>query len=181
MRRRDVIALLGAAALAAPHPAGAQPAGVRRIGLMLSLDEHDPEMQSRLAAFRQGLVEQGLAEGRNLRIDYRWPGNDAERMRADAKELIELRPELLLAVTTPLVTALMRETRTIPIVFVAASDPVGSGFIASFARPGGNVTGFTNLEPSMAGKWIEFLKDLVPGLARVSFLFNPDTAPFSEF
>src|SRR5262245_61399826 len=167
MRRRDFIAFLGATALAAPLPVGAQQGGTRRIGLMLSLDEQDPEAQSRLVAFRQALMEQGLAETRNLRIDYRWPGTDAERIRVAAKELVDLRPELLVAVTTPYVTALARETRVIPIIFVAVSDPIGSGLIASFARPGGNVTGFTNLEPSMAGKWIEFLKELVPNLARV--------------
>jgi putative ABC transport system substrate-binding protein len=144
--------------------------------------EGDPEGQAWVAAFREGLEKLGLTEGRNIRIDTRWatPG-DAEARQRSAKELVALQPDLILSHTTPTTAALLQQTRTIPIVFVQVSDPVGSGFVASFPRPGGNVTGFTNIEPTMAGKWLELLKEIAPRVNRASLLFNPATATYFEY
>jgi putative ABC transport system substrate-binding protein len=176
MRRREVITLLGAAA-AWPLAARAQQNGVRRIGVLMGWAETDPEAKADLAAFVQGLAQLGWAEGRNLRIDYRWANGDVERMRTFAKELVDLRPDVILANTTPATAALQRETRAIPIVFVIVSDPVGAGLVASLARPGGNITGFINVEASLGGKWLELIKEIAPGVRRVAIMFNPDTAP----
>jgi putative ABC transport system substrate-binding protein len=125
----------------------------------------------------QGLQQLGWADGRNVRIDYRWANGDIDRMRAFAKELVELRPDVILSNTTPATAALQRETRTIPIVFVIVSDPVGAGLVASLPRPGGNITGFINIEASLGGKWLELLKEIAPAVRRVAIMFNPDTAP----
>jgi putative tryptophan/tyrosine transport system substrate-binding protein len=181
MRRREFLTLLGSAAVAWPLAARAQqPEPMRQIGVLMGYTESDPQAQARVAAFRDGLQKLGWAEGRNIRIDTRWaratPG-DAESI---AKELVALQPELILSNNTPTTAALLQQTRTIPIVFAAVSDPVGSGFVASFPRPGGNVTGFTNIESTMAGKWVELLKEIAPGVARIAFLFNPATAPYAE-
>ena len=132
----------------------------------MSYAESDSDAQAWYAAFREGLQKLGWTEGRNIRIDYRWSSLDAELMRRFSKELVALQPELALSSSTPTTAALLQETRTIPIIFANASDPVGSGFIASLARPGGNVTGFTNLEGSMAGKWLELLKEIAPRVNR---------------
>jgi putative ABC transport system substrate-binding protein len=126
---------------------------------------------------REGLEQRGWSEGRNLRIDYRWASADSDRIRAFAAELVATAPEAIFAHTTPATTRLLEATRNIPIVFASVSDPVGDGIVASFARPGGNVTGFTNVEASMGGKWLEILKELSPAVARVGFLFNPATSP----
>ena len=123
----------------------------------------------------------GWAEGRNIRIDTRWAAPDVEAMQRFAQELVALQPDLILSSNTPTTAALLQQTRTIPIVFVNNADPVGSGFVASFPRPGGNVTGFTNLEPTMAGKWLELLKEIAPRVNRVTILFNPATAPYFEY
>jgi putative tryptophan/tyrosine transport system substrate-binding protein len=139
--------------------------------------ETDPEAKADLAAFVQGLAQLGWAEGRNLRIDYRWANGDVERMRTFAKELVDLQLDVILANTTPVTAALQRETRAIPIVFVIVSDPVGAGLVASLARPGGNITGFINVEASLGGKWLELIKEIAPGVRRVAIMFNPDTAP----
>jgi putative ABC transport system substrate-binding protein len=147
----------------------------------MSLAETDPEAQARVAAFRKGLQTLGWAEGRNVRIDIRWAASDAALMQRFAKELIALQPDLILSHNTPTTASLLQQTRTIPIVFVIVSDPVGSGFVASFPRPGGNITGFTNIEPTMAGKWLELLKEIAPSVARVALLFNPATAPYAEY
>jgi putative ABC transport system substrate-binding protein len=182
MKRRAFITLLGGTAMAWPLAARAQRAdGMRRIGVLMSLAESDPEAQARVAAFRKGLQTLGWAEGRNVRIDIRWAASDAALMQRFAKELIALQPDLVLSHNTPTTTSLLQQTRTIPIVFVVVSDPVGSGFVASFPRPGGNVTGFTNIEPTMAGKWLELLKEIAPSVARVALLFNPATAPYAEY
>jgi putative ABC transport system substrate-binding protein len=130
-----------------------------------------------LAAFRQGLEHLGWTEGRNIRIDYRFAPAGPDQAQRGAKELVALRPDILVGNSTPATTALLRETRTVPIVFVGVSDPVGSGFVASIARPGGNTTGFTNFEPSLIGKWLELLKQIAPGIVRAGVIFNPKTAP----
>jgi putative ABC transport system substrate-binding protein len=181
VRRREFITLLGGAAVAWPLAARAQQPEMRRIGVLMSLAESDPEAQARVAAFRKGLQTLGWAEGRNVRIDIRWAASDATLMQRFAKELIALQPDLILSHNTPTTASLLQQTRTIPIVFVVVSDPVGSGFVASFPQPGGNVTGFTNIEPTMAGKWLELLKEIAPSVARVALLFNPATAPYAEY
>jgi putative ABC transport system substrate-binding protein len=163
--------------------AGAQQTSqMRRIGVLMGLAESDPGAQARVAAFRTGLQTLGWAEGRNIRIDIRWTTtSDAPAMQRAAKELVALQPDVILSHNTPTTATLLRQTRTIPIVFVVVSDPIGSGFVASFPRPGGNVTGFTNIEPTMASKWLELLKEVAPRVARVAFLFNPSTAPYAEY
>ena len=183
MRRREFISLLGGAAAASAWPLAGhaqQPDRVRRIGVLMSLAASDPQAQARVAAFREGLQMLGWAEGRNIRIDIRRGALDAESRQRSAKELVVSQPDLILSHTTPTTAALLQQTRTIPIVFVQVADPVGSGFVASFPRPGGNVTGFTNIEPTMAGKWLELLKEIAPRVARVAFLFNPATATYAE-
>jgi putative tryptophan/tyrosine transport system substrate-binding protein len=150
---------------------------VRRVGMLIGYAENDPETQARLVAFRQGLETLGWTEGRNIRIDDRFAPANPDQAQSLAKELVGLRPDVLVGNSTPATAALLRETLTIPIVFVGVSDPVGSGFVASIARPDGNSTGFTNFEPSMIGKWLQMLKEIAPGMVRVAVLFNPKTAP----
>jgi len=181
MRRRDFVTLIGGAAVAWPLAARAQPARLRRIGVLMSFAESDPEGQAFVAAFREELQKLGWTDGRNIRIDTRWAAPDVEAMQRFAQELVALQPDLILSSNTPTTAALLQQTRTIPIVFVNNADPVGSGFVASFPRPGGNVTGFTNLEPTMAGKWLELLKEIAPRVNRVTILFNPATAPYFEY
>jgi ABC-type uncharacterized transport system substrate-binding protein len=181
MRRREFITLIGGAG-AWPIAARAQESGrVRRIGALMAYAESDPEGQAQIAAFREGLQNLGWAEGRNIRLDSRWakPG-DAESRQRFAKELVALQPDLILSHSTPNTATLLQQTRTIPIVFAQVADPVGSGFVASFPRPGGNVTGFIVMDGLMAGKWLELLKEIAPRVNRVALLFNPATAPFAE-
>jgi putative tryptophan/tyrosine transport system substrate-binding protein len=178
MKRREFLTLLGGAAAVWPCVAGAQtPDRVRRVGMLIGYAEDDPETQARLAAFRQGLEALGWTEGRNILIDYRFAPADPDQAESFAKELVALRPDALVGNSTPATAALLHETRTIPVVFVGVSDPVGSGFVASIARPDGNTTGFTNFEPSLTGKWLQLLKEIAPGILRVGVLFNPKTAP----
>jgi putative tryptophan/tyrosine transport system substrate-binding protein len=183
MRRREFITLLGGAAAMWPVTARAQqrePMG--RVGVLEGFAESNREGQERAAAFREGLKQLGWIEGRNIRIDIRWAGpGDAELIRRLARELVALQPNLILSSSTPTTAALLNETRTIPIVFANISDPLGSGFVASYPRPGGNVTGFTNMEPTMAGKWLELLKESTPRVTRVAMLFNPATAAYAEY
>src|SRR6516165_10150544 len=183
MRRREFITLLGGAAVAWPLAARAQQGD--RVRLLAAImggrnGDTDPEGRAWFAAFRQGLQELGWVEGRNFRADYRWPSGDLDRMRAIAKEFVDLKPDVIFAGNTPSVEALLRETRTIPIVFTNLSDPVGTGLIESLARPGGNATGFTAYEYSLAGKWLEMLKEIAPAVTRVVVLFNPEAAPFAQ-
>jgi len=169
--------------LCAPLAAGAEQAGqMRRIGVLMGLGaEGDPRAEARLGAFRTELQTLGWADGHNIRIDVRWATtSDAPSMQRFAKELVALRPDVILSHNTPTTATLLQQTRTIPVVFAVVSDPIGSGFVASFPRPGGNVTGFTNIEPTMAGKWLELLKEVAPRVSRVAFLFNPATAPYAE-
>jgi putative tryptophan/tyrosine transport system substrate-binding protein len=144
--------------------------------------DSDREAQTDVTAFREGLQKLGWAEGRNISIETRWaPPENAGARERFAKELVALRPDLILSHTTPTTAALLRETRTIPIIFANVSDPIGSGFVASLSRPGGNVTGFTTIEGSMSGKWLELLKEISPHVNRVAFLFNPETATYAEY
>jgi putative ABC transport system substrate-binding protein len=182
LRRRQFITLLGGAAAAWPLAAGAQqPERMRLIGVLMAYAESDPEGQAWVAAFREGLQKLGWAEGGNIRIDTRWATPDVEAMQRFAKELVALQPDLILSQSTPTTAALLQQTRTIPIIFANIADPVGSGFVASFPRPGGNVTGFVLFEPTMAGKWLELLKEIAPRVNRVTFLFNPATATYFEY
>jgi putative ABC transport system substrate-binding protein len=185
MRRREFILALGGAAAASsnlwPLAARAQQGGgMRRIGVLMGFAESDREGQAWLAAFREGLQKLGWRGGRNIRIDTRWGALDADSRQRFAKELVALQPDLILSQVTPTTLALLQQTRTIPIVFATVADPVGSGLVASIARPGGNVTGFSNLEGSMAGKWLELLKEIAPRVKRVAIVFNPATAPYAE-
>jgi putative ABC transport system substrate-binding protein len=181
MRRRELMTFLGGAAVVWPLAARAQQrAGMRRIGVLMAFAEGDPGGQARVAAFREGLQKLGWAEGRNVRIDTRWATADVAWIHRAAKELVASRPDLILSNSTPTTAALMQLTRTIPIVFAVVSDPVGSGFVASLARPGGNATGLTNIEPTMAGKWLELLREITPRVNRVAILFNPATATYAD-
>jgi len=178
MRRRAFITLLGGAA-AWPLAASAQQSDrVRRVGVLSNFAESDLEAQSMVEALHQTLQELGWVEGRNLRIDHRWAAGNPTRIQAFAKALITLQPDVIVGHVTPAVTALRKETSTIPIVFIQVSDPIGAGFIANLAHPGGNITGFTTYEASMVGKWVEMLKEVAPRVSRLAFLFNPQTAPF---
>jgi putative tryptophan/tyrosine transport system substrate-binding protein len=183
MRRRDFIISIGGATAAWPLTAHAQQdERMRRIGVLMGYPEGDLEAQAYFTAFREGLQKLGWTEGRNIRIDTRWAtAGDAESMQRFAKELVASQPDLILSHTTPTTAALLQQTRTIPIVFALVSDPVGSGFVASFPRPGGNVTGFDVSESTQAGKWVELLKEIAPGVARVAMLFNPASATYAEF
>jgi len=182
MTRREFVSLLGGAAAwpLAAQAATAQPSyRVRRIAMLSGLAATDPEVQARVAALQQGLKELGWTESRNVSIEFRWGTGGANQMRAFARELIDLKPDLIVGMTTPAVTALVQETTTIPILFVNIVDPLGRGFVSNMARPGGNVTGFLNFEFSMGGKWLETLKRIAPAVKRAALLFNPDTAPFA--
>jgi len=185
-RRRKFIARLGGAA-AWPLAARAQQGErVRRIGVLMGYAESDLEAQAHIAAFREELQKLGWTQGRNAQIDTCWAApDDAESRQRCAKEIVALQPDVILSNTTPTTTALLQQTRTIPIVFAIATDPIGSGFVASFARPGGNVTGFTfrepTMEPTMAGKWLELLKEIAPRIVRVAMLFNPVSATYADY
>jgi putative tryptophan/tyrosine transport system substrate-binding protein len=178
VKRRDFITLLGGAAAAWPLAARAQQAArMRRIGVLMGYAESDPEAQTLVQTFHQALRGLGWRDGENLQIEYRWGAGEPAQIQAVARELVASRPDLILANTTPVTRALQRETKTIPIVFVIVSDPVGDGFVSSLARPGGNITGFINYEASMAGKWLEMLKQIAPAATRAALIYNPDVAP----
>ena len=182
MRRRKFITLLGGAVAAWPLIARAQQAGpVRVIGTLFDLTENTPVAQSYITAFRDELAKLGWKEGSNLRIESRFSAGHTDELRTLAKQLVDLRPDAILGRGTAETIALARETQTIPIVFAAVSDPLGNGFAASLARPGGNITGFTNIESSMGGKWVELLKEIAPRTERVALLFNPTTAAPIQF
>jgi putative ABC transport system substrate-binding protein len=179
MRRREVIVLLGGVAAAAlrPRAARAQPDGrTRRVGVLMNLAADDPAGRERFAAIVLGLREAGWVDGRNIQIDARWTAGDPERFRTYAAELVALAPDVILAATTPAVTALRQASRTVPIVFVGVVDPVGSGMVASLPRPGGNATGFVIFEYALATKWLELLKEIAPGVKRAAILRDPTLA-----
>jgi putative tryptophan/tyrosine transport system substrate-binding protein len=179
IERRKFLATLGSAA-AWPLAARAQDQ-MRRIGVLLTLAESDLEMKALLTAFQERLQQLGWAAGRNVWIDYRLASGDEERLKTYAAELLRMAPDVLFCQGVPELLALHQQTRTLPIVFVQVSDPVSLGFVANLARPGGNVTGFIFTEPTMAGKWLELLKQIAPGIARVAMLFNPVSAPYAEY
>jgi putative ABC transport system substrate-binding protein len=177
MRRRDFISLLGGALTAQAIPANAQePVPVRTVGALMGF-ANDAEAKARVEAFEKGLESERWSLSQNLRIEYRYAQGDSTHMQTLAKELVELKPDCILAQSTPVTDALMQATQTIPIVFVAVSDPIGSGFVASSARPGGNITGFTVLHASIAGKYLEMLKEMVPQLARAAIMYSPSFVP----
>ena len=179
IRRRAFITLLGRAAVAWPVAARAQQGD--RVRLLVAMmggrnADTDPEGRAWFVAFRQALQELGWVEGRNFRSDYRWPAGDLDRMRAIAKEFVDLKPDVIFAGNTPSVEALLSETHTIPIVFANLADPVGTGLIESLARPGGNATGFAGYEYSLGGKWLEMLKEIAPRMSRVAVIRDPAVA-----
>jgi putative ABC transport system substrate-binding protein len=177
MRRREFITLLGGAA-AWPIAALAQQAGrMRRIGVLMGLTADDPEGQRYIAALLKGLQDLGWTPGRNLQIEYRWAGSDSDRIRTYVAELVGLSPDVILANSSLVVAPLQQHTQSIPIVFTQLTDPVASGFVASLARPGGNITGFTPGEFSMFGKYPEVLKEIAPGITQVAVIMNPDQSP----
>ena len=181
MRRRAFITLLGGAA-AWPLAGRAQQGDrLRRIGMLIGYAEEDPETKSRVAAFRQMLEKRGWSEGRNIDIEARFLAGSSTQYEPLAKELVSLRPDVILAHTTPVTAALQRESASIPIVFVNVSDPIGSGFIASLARPGGNLTGVLHYEASITGKWLAMLKEIAPHLARAALMANPKTTAYDYF
>jgi ABC-type uncharacterized transport system substrate-binding protein len=176
--RREFITLLGGAAAAWPFAARAQQADrIRRIGVLIPLADTDREALKELAVFRKELQRLGWTEGRNAKTEVRWAAGDLSEIRAYAKDLVTLKPDVIVARTTAVTAALLNETRTIPIVFVGPSDPIGAGFAASMARPGGNATGFTNVEASLGGKWVELLKEINPRITQIAVMFEPKTSP----
>jgi putative tryptophan/tyrosine transport system substrate-binding protein len=177
MKRRDFITLIGGAAVAASGAARAQQDRVRHVGVLMGYAEDEPDTQARMAAFRQALEQLGWKDGRNVQLTYRFGVGDIDRVHGHAKELVGLNPDLIVCETTPTLKAVAAQTKTIPIVFVSVTDPVSYGFVTELARPGGNITGFTNFEATMGGKWIELLKKIAPSSVRVGVIFNPDTAP----
>jgi len=181
MRRRAFITLLSAAA-AWPLAAHAQQSDrMRLVGVLIGPAERDPAAQAWLLAFRNGLAKLGWTEGSNLEIELRWGAGDADRIGSFAKELVELRPDAIFGTTTPVIGALARETRTIPIVFAVLADPIGGGFATNLAHPGGNITGFAALDSALGGKWVELLKEIAPRTERVTLLFNPATTSPIQF
>ena len=182
MRRRELILALGSAAASLPFAARAQQSGgIRRVGVLLSLAADDPEQKARREAFEQSLKRLGWEDGRNLRIDYRFGGGGVDRFGALAKELVALQPDVIFAQSTGVVTAVHGETRTIPVVFVNVSDPVGAGFVASLPRPGGNFTGMLLYDAGLSGKWLGMLKEISPRLRRAVLMIDPKTTPLDYF
>jgi len=183
MRRREFITLLGGTVATWPLAARAQQAPKRmlRVGALIGFAEHDPATQRRVAAFLKRFAELGWTVDRNVAIDVRYGAGDAGKNRAFAKELVNLNPDVIFVNSTSATAAVQRETTVIPVVFATVSDPVGSGFVASLARPGGNITGFVNVEASIAGKWLGLLKEVAPGIKRAALMYNPTTATYFEY
>jgi putative ABC transport system substrate-binding protein len=177
MKRREFIAMLGCGALIASGSSRAQHERVRHIGMLMGYAEADPDTQARMAAFKEGLHQLGWKDGGNIQLTHRFGVGEIDRVRDYARELVDLNPDVIVCETTPTLKAVSDETSTIPIVFISVTDPVSTGFVPDLARPGGNITGFTNFEATMGGKWIELLKKIAPGSTRVGVIFNPDTAP----
>jgi putative ABC transport system substrate-binding protein len=182
MRRRDFISLLAGAVMVWPLAVRAQQGGrLRRVGVLINSAESDSTYRAYVAAFLSALHNLGWVEGKNVHVDVRWNAGDATRVRANAAELVDLKPDVVMAASTASVTELHRLAKSIPIVFVQVSDPVAQGIVTSLTRPGGNITGFSNFEFSIGGKWVELLKEVVPALARVAVMSNPDTSPQTEY
>jgi putative ABC transport system substrate-binding protein len=182
INRRQVLGVIPGALALWPCDASAQQrSDLRRIGFLMGYPEDDPQTPVNVAAFHEGLKAVGLEEGRHIRIDYRWAGIDADRARALARELIASKPDIIAASTNQVVSIVMQETRTIPIVFVFIGDPIGSGYAATIARPGANLTGFSNFEAPIGGKWLEMLKEISPRARRVGFVYHPAASPHVQF
>ena len=182
MRRREFITLIGGAAVVWPMTARAQQSErMRHVGVLMNLAADDPDAQARLAYFRQGLEQLGWIEGRNIQLDIQYGNSRPSSYPTLAKQLVATKPEVILAHSTPIVAALDQETRTIPVVFVSVSDPIGSGFIKSMAQPGGNATGLMLYEAGIAGKWLAMLKEIAPHLKRAALIANPKTTPFDYY
>lgn len=178
MRRRDFIKLIGGGAVAWPLAARAQqPERMRRVGVLMGYPEGDKQAQAGVSALRKGLQNLGWIEGQNIHSDYRWAGPDPEKARTYAKELAGMSPDVIVSSTNQVTAIVQHETRTIPIVFAFVGDPVGSGFVQSLSRPGGNLTGFANFENSIGSKWLELLRELAPKAKRVGFIYCPSAAP----
>jgi putative ABC transport system substrate-binding protein len=179
MRRREFITLLGGAAVAGPLGARAQQAaGIRRVVFLHGLAESDPEVQARIAAFREGLEFLGWMDNRNIQIEHRFAGGDIARIKQHVVELLNSPPDVIAATGTPVLAALKEATRSVPIVFSVVNDPAGQGFVANLARPGGNITGFSYVDFPMIGKWLEIMKEVISGVRRMTLMFNPETAPY---
>jgi putative ABC transport system substrate-binding protein len=183
MKRREFIALLGGLAVPSwPLAAQAQHGErVRNVGVLLGWSDTDPQFRSWFDVFVQELARLGWTNGINIRIEQQWTNADIERARQLAKELVQQQPDVILVSTTPATAALQQETRTIPIVFAAVADPVGSGFVAGLSQPGGNLTGFINIEGATGGKWLQIIKEIAPHISRAAAMYNPDTAPFAKY
>jgi putative ABC transport system substrate-binding protein len=181
MKRRAFIAGLGCAAVWPIVARAQQPEAVKRIAILMGIAENDSEGQARVAAFRQGLQELNWVDGRNARIDIRWGAGDALRTSIYAKELVDVAPDVILATNTPTARALKQSTEAIPIVFAGLSDPIADGIVTSLSKPEGNITGFTSFNGAIAGKWLQLLKEVSPGIERVVVIYNPDTAPYAIF
>ena len=181
MKRRDFISFIGSMAVTWPLSAWAQqPERMRRIGVLLAVAESDVDVRKGIGIFQRTLQELGWKDGHNIRIDYRWGNADPERIQALAKELVNLQPDVLVGHSTPSAKGFLKQTRSIPIVFLTVTDPLGQGLVASLSHPGGNITGFSVFEFSLGSKWLETLKLIAPGLRRVTSIFNPETAPYYE-
>jgi putative ABC transport system substrate-binding protein len=154
---------------------------IRRIGVLMPLDENEPEEKTFVSTFTQALTDLGWTDGRNVQMELRYGGVEINRIRALAQELVGLQPDIIVTNSTPPTAAVQRETRTIPILFASLGDPVGSGIVSRLNQPGGNITGFALYEPSLGGKWLELLSEIAPGLKRAAIMFNPDTSPASAY
>lgn len=183
MKRREFIALFGAATTGWPLMARAQqqPDATKRVAVLMGTAENDPVSQGRLGSFRKALAEKSWTEGRNVRLDVRWGGGDAARAQALAQALVDLSPDVILATNTPTVRVLKQATETIPVVFAGLADPIADGIVSSLSKPGGNITGFTSFNAAIAGKWLQLLKQISPGIERVAAIYNPSTAPHAIF
>jgi putative tryptophan/tyrosine transport system substrate-binding protein len=183
MRRRDFFRAVVSMAIASPFPTSAQQVSKRipKVGALIGFAEHDPATQRDVAAFVTGLADLGWVADRNIAIEFRYGAGNAEKNQALAKELVSLKPDVIFVNSTSATAAVQHETNTIPVVFATVSDPVGSGFVASLARPGGNITGFVNVEASIAGKWLGLLREIVPGIRAVGLMYNPSTATYFEY
>ena len=181
MRRRDFVKIIAGLATVRSNAVNARQPGRRVIGVLIGIAQTDAAAQSWLAAFRDALGKLGWKDGSNLQIEIRWGAGDADRIGTLAKELVDMRPDAIFSVTTPALDALARETRAIPIVFALVADPISGGFAASIAHPGGNITGFTTLDPGLGGKWVSLSKEIAPRTVRMALLFNPATSSPLQF